>query len=355
MGGDECWRRGRAALRKSGLTQIFGRSALSNFPLKSSPRVPYPRDHLPWPRTPFLTPCSHAQGEAWVRDHQHASSNRDRQVSVSPPPSLLLLPPLLQMPAPSGGGPAQRPSIRQAMLDAAAAAAANPRAGSGPRDGDAPDDSATGGGVLRLSNRGLKVFPTEAVLSGGAVVDKWWLVDAVRSIDVSFNQIPSLPPSVLPALEEALQVLKLQGNALTHLPDTLADLRALKHLDVSRNALTHLPSVLPPSLVLLNAGSNPPAPRAPHARRQRPPRPPAEPRPVRPGAPRAGRLREREARGASRVARSVRPPPLAAGGPVPPRPPPRRPPAPRSPRLLRRPPEPAHRRAAALAGRGGPL
>ena len=58
----------------------------------------------------------------------------------------------------------------------------------------------------------------------------------LRRLDVSYNQLVSLPTSIqkLNQLEE----LHLSGNKLTELPSEIGDLKELRRLDVSGNPLS---------------------------------------------------------------------------------------------------------------------
>ncbi|WFD04586.1 adenylate cyclase [Malassezia obtusa] len=78
---------------------------------------------------------------------------------------------------------------------------------------------------------------------------------ALTHLALDHNQFASLPP--LDALG-ALEHLSCAANALTHLPDSIGELRALQRLDVQNNNLRVLPATLwrCPSLYAINASSN---------------------------------------------------------------------------------------------------
>jgi Leucine-rich repeat (LRR) protein len=98
-------------------------------------------------------------------------------------------------------------------------------------------------GRVSLASRSLTEFPDKIFALPESNPDKWWTVEPVRHIDVSFNAIPALPPAIS-TLAESLITLKLASNKLRSLPSELALCSHLKQLDVSKNELTALPADL---------------------------------------------------------------------------------------------------------------
>lgn len=55
----------------------------------------------------------------------------------------------------------------------------------------------------------------------------------LKELDISYNQLRQIPPSILQLRE--LEVLNLEGNRLSNLPDGLAQLTHLQALNLSNN------------------------------------------------------------------------------------------------------------------------
>lgn len=117
-------------------------------------------------------------------------------------------------------------------------------------------EMASTSGKVILNNRGLTQFPLGVFHVGEG--KNHWEVEAVRTLDVSFNPgLRTLPPEIC-TLAESLTTLNLRGCGLSTLPSELGICIALKSLDVSQNILGALPeSILTlPDLVSLNASEN---------------------------------------------------------------------------------------------------
>lgn len=121
---------------------------------------------------------------------------------------------------------------------------------------EAPVVDAAETGKVLLASRGLKEFPHRAVFGVGVEKEQWWLVEEVRLIDLSHNEIPTIPDE-LDRLSESLHVFRISGNKLQNLPDSIATCTHLKNLDVSHNSLTMFPTISPLNqLVELNVSGN---------------------------------------------------------------------------------------------------
>ena len=140
--------------------------------------------------------------------------------------------------------------------------ALNPHFGA-PRDAnkDLPGvlSEAADTGRVSLASRGLTAFPPELLsVSAPGAKREWWLVAAVRAIDLSFNPLlRALPPGIA-QLAEGLHTLKLRQCGLAALPEELAVCICLRVLDVAHNALAALPAGLAtlPELTELDASDN---------------------------------------------------------------------------------------------------
>ncbi|OQR98592.1 hypothetical protein ACHHYP_08392 [Achlya hypogyna] len=100
-------------------------------------------------------------------------------------------------------------------------------------------------GFLSLPARGLTVFPDEAChLQDSMETDEkvWECVDLIK-IDLSHNEIPSIPSAI--AMVTGLLWLKLAQNKLEEFPPELFTITTLTFLDVSNNALR---GAFPPQL-----------------------------------------------------------------------------------------------------------
>jgi Leucine-rich repeat (LRR) protein len=125
------------------------------------------------------------------------------------------------------------------------------------RDVNSVVSEAADTGRVCLSNRNLAVFPAN-VLAANFRSERWWEVEAVRILDLSFNpQLRSIPREIS-ALAEGLHTLKLRQCGLTALPPELGVCILLKIIDVSHNRLSSLPDSLTtlPELLELDASHN---------------------------------------------------------------------------------------------------
>lgn len=116
------------------------------------------------------------------------------------------------------------------------------------RFGGSPGGAQTVGGGLvsedgrvTLASRNLKEFPA-GILDPAAGMEQWWLAPEVRTIDLCFNAIRAVPPH-FHQLTDTLVSLKMAGNQLTQLPESIGQLVQLKCLDVQKNHLTSLPDL----------------------------------------------------------------------------------------------------------------
>ncbi|XP_048735035.1 leucine-rich repeat-containing protein 57-like [Ostrea edulis] len=110
-------------------------------------------------------------------------------------------------------------------------------------------------GACQLCKAGLKEFPN----------DLNRLTKNLRTLDLSDNKLPGIPPSIgsftllknlvlnrnkLEIIPDELgnlkklECLSLDGNCLTRLPDSLSKLSNLRTLNVSENKITHFPQSL---------------------------------------------------------------------------------------------------------------
>ena len=111
-------------------------------------------------------------------------------------------------------------------------------------------------GSLNLQNRDLKAFPEEICrFEELKVIDNWWESFDLTKLDISNNQIPSIPEELVQ--QEQLNNINANSNLLETLPASLFTL-ALKFLDVSNNRLASLPDALTscPSLVEAHFSGN---------------------------------------------------------------------------------------------------
>lgn len=116
-------------------------------------------------------------------------------------------------------------------------------------------------GVLKMSNRDLTEFPSDALdLLGDAErdadSDKWWECADLTSIDLANNSIQSLPAGV--GALEWLVNLNMSHNKLSSVPPELFELPGLKKVDFSFNCLSSLPDNVgyAPELVHLSLNDN---------------------------------------------------------------------------------------------------
>lgn len=91
---------------------------------------------------------------------------------------------------------------------------------------------------LQLSNQTYPKPMTEIPL-------EVYTLASLVSLDLSDNQIGPTIPSEFFAKLKNLQTLKLSGNKLQYLPETMSDLNSLRTLDLSRNYLSSLELGLP--------------------------------------------------------------------------------------------------------------
>lgn len=110
-------------------------------------------------------------------------------------------------------------------------------------------------GVCQLCKVGLKEFPKD--------LEK--LTKNLRSLDLTDNKLPDIPPSIgsykllkkLVLVRNKIEIipneignlkglehLSLDGNLLTRLPDSMSQLSNLRTLNVSENKLTHFPEAI---------------------------------------------------------------------------------------------------------------
>ena len=115
--------------------------------------------------------------------------------------------------------------------------ARNPNFGraSSPTRTDSVLQEAAANGKVVLTSRHLTCFPA-GILTVGASKEEWWLVEAVKHLDLSFNpQLRRVPPDIC-QLAASLTVLKLRACGLSSLPPELCALAALA---TRRDSLQH--------------------------------------------------------------------------------------------------------------------
>eukprot|EP00878_Enallax_costatus_P026031 GHUV01027903.1.p1 GENE.GHUV01027903.1~~GHUV01027903.1.p1 ORF type:complete len:599 (+),score=189.93 GHUV01027903.1:562-2358(+) len=96
-------------------------------------------------------------------------------------------------------------------------------------------------GALNLASKQLKeVPPTVYNVEADGENVKWWEVNELTKLDLSYNEIQHLPEQLWAGVT-ALNTLHLSSNKLRQLPQGISALSALKLLDVSDNPLSSLP------------------------------------------------------------------------------------------------------------------
>ncbi len=89
-------------------------------------------------------------------------------------------------------------------------------------------------GNLTICDRGIKNFPEEILkFEDLQVIENWWEGMPLTKIDMSNNEIPSVPDEI--ASQEELIWFNMSNNKLQAVPHTLFSLKGLKFLDVSYN------------------------------------------------------------------------------------------------------------------------
>ena len=100
-------------------------------------------------------------------------------------------------------------------------------------------------GTLKLNNRKLNSFPGEIVALHDAenvtAEERWWENVDLINVDLSHNNIPSIPKEVY--VLNQLLTLNLSDNKLTEVPNELFGLHTLKRLDLSKNEISVLPEL----------------------------------------------------------------------------------------------------------------
>ena len=94
-------------------------------------------------------------------------------------------------------------------------------------------------GALSLTNRNMSEIPSTIFSTSPEEGEKFWEFVPLSKLDLSFNQLLSLPVQV--SQLEGLQILKMRSNALKSISDSLFDgCRLLRVLDLSHNSLSAL-------------------------------------------------------------------------------------------------------------------
>ena len=89
-------------------------------------------------------------------------------------------------------------------------------------------------GVLTLTDKQLKLFPEEILkFQDLQVIENWWEGVPLTKVDLSNNEIPSVPEEI--ATQEEIAWLNLSNNKLPSVPNALFSLKLLKFLDLSYN------------------------------------------------------------------------------------------------------------------------
>ena len=100
-------------------------------------------------------------------------------------------------------------------------------------------------GTLKLNNRRLGEFPPVIVnlhdQSNLSADEKWWENVDIQHINLSHNEIPSVPPEI--GTLDQLVTLNLAENKLQDIPREMCSLHLLKKLDLSRNNIQNLPEL----------------------------------------------------------------------------------------------------------------
>ena len=96
--------------------------------------------------------------------------------------------------------------------------------------------------VWHLLNPPLSIIPQEVFdLENPAHIEqdeKFWEFEPLRSLDMSFNRIESLPGDVGNLSD--LAVLKLRNNMISYIPEELFQCTNLRHIDLDSNHLGSL-------------------------------------------------------------------------------------------------------------------
>ena len=89
-------------------------------------------------------------------------------------------------------------------------------------------------GNLTISDRQLKNFPDEILkFEDLQVIENWWEGMPLTKIDLTNNEIPSIPEEI--ATQEEIGWFNISNNKLQSLPTALFSLKMIKFLDVSYN------------------------------------------------------------------------------------------------------------------------
>ena len=91
-------------------------------------------------------------------------------------------------------------------------------------------------GVLNLSSQNMDEI-SEMILNVNEALDpdeKFWEINPLTKLDVSFNNITTIPPNITKLLD--LVLFKGRNNKFRHIADEMYSLK-LKHLDLSNNNL----------------------------------------------------------------------------------------------------------------------
>jgi leucine-rich repeat protein SHOC2 len=94
-------------------------------------------------------------------------------------------------------------------------------------------------GNLTISDRQLKNFPNEIIkFEDLQIIENWWEGMPLTKIDLSNNEIPTVPEEI--SIHEELAWFNMSNNKLQAVPNSLFSLKMLKFLDLSYNGLTIL-------------------------------------------------------------------------------------------------------------------